>query len=390
MQQVLHDALYATGGEIQAMVQQVGADGVAEADLRSALRRAMQMELGTGRVRPEVSFGLAGWSGRVGAADLAVEKDGRYEALVELKWARRGSLYDVLWDVLKMASAKALSDVEAAYVVVAAPESLWTKPDGAGELFRDRTWPTAGLLLTTLKQEWGWLLAETKARPLELPQQITTQLVGEVPIHVASGLDWRLRAIAVEPRPGLPLTLNDGLPGVEEGEPPSPDEEAQMLRDAAQADRERQDGLRMTREDFHPTELELTLEAGMANYSARLSWADHRLVYEASHGPPGHEHGSVRIEARPNDEQWLAFWQTLDEAGAWTWRDIYLPTGTDGLGWSLTVQRGARSVSSGGMSAYPPDGLDDPSGPFQECMRAFNALVGHPIWKLTDELADPY
>jgi hypothetical protein len=196
--EALARSLLGAAGELQAAIAEIGATAVTESDMRSAMRRALQMQLGP-RIDPEAKCALPYWP-RVGAADLAVRPDDPDERrrVLELKWCRTDKLYESLWDVLKVASARQLPEVGGAYVVVAAPESRWGASPVAAELFdRDHSVAVADVL-TRLKREWTWLLAGvTSARPVRLPEIIAVTPIADAPIHVAEGEDWSIRAIRV-------------------------------------------------------------------------------------------------------------------------------------------------------------------------------------------------
>jgi hypothetical protein len=66
-------ATFIAAGELQADVNEVGPEHVAESDLRRAMRRGLQMRLGP-VVVPEGgrSFKVEAWPGRLGKPDLAV------------------------------------------------------------------------------------------------------------------------------------------------------------------------------------------------------------------------------------------------------------------------------------------------------------------------------
>jgi hypothetical protein len=127
-------ALFGAAGELQVAAHEVGVMRVAEADLRAAVRRSLQLLLGA-RVDPEARLKLVHWPGRLGAADIGVRespRSSRYTALAECKWCREDKLYEALWDLLKLALASRELELESAYLIVAAPRSMWEKPARSG------------------------------------------------------------------------------------------------------------------------------------------------------------------------------------------------------------------------------------------------------------------
>ena len=193
-------AVYAAAGELQCEVAEVGALHVSEADVRRAVRRGLQMQLGTG-VQPEVPVPkTAGWSGRLGAFDVGVLADDVLAAAVEVKWCRRpDNIAEALWDVLKLLSHTLDGDQPLrAYLVYGAPASLWGTPgDRPVKLFESRDHAVVELLSDHAKY-WNWLLTGNRtARPRELRSEFSTRLVGSAQILTADGADWELRCVRV-------------------------------------------------------------------------------------------------------------------------------------------------------------------------------------------------
>jgi hypothetical protein len=134
MDESFRKALFGAAGELQVAAHEVGVMRVAEADLRAAVRRSLQLLLGA-RVDPEARLKLVHWPGRLGAADIGVRespRSSRYTALAECKWCREDKLYEALWDLLKLALASRELELESAYLIVAAPRSMWEKPARSG------------------------------------------------------------------------------------------------------------------------------------------------------------------------------------------------------------------------------------------------------------------
>jgi hypothetical protein len=207
-------ALFGAAGELQVAAHEVGVMRVAEADLRAAVRRSLQLLLGA-RVDPEARLKLVHWPGRLGAADIGVRespKSSRYTALAECKWCREDKLYEALWDLLKLALASRELELESAYLIVAAPRSIWEKPARCADLFdgiRDGT----GALVRRHAREWAYLLQGNKtARPRRVPDIVASRPLGEVAIQTADADDWLLRGATVEPASDGWLKFEDGWP----------------------------------------------------------------------------------------------------------------------------------------------------------------------------------
>ena len=89
----------------------------------------------------------------------------------------------------------------------------------------------------------------------------------------------------------------------------------------------------------------------------------------------------------PTKEAWEKFWKALDELKVWEWEKRYDNRNVrDGLVWSLKIQHGDRSVSSGGTNGYPGSDLHEMAGPmpsqrFKEYQEAVEALISRPLWK---------
>jgi hypothetical protein len=234
----LRKALHEAAGELQVSANQSGTGQVAEAELKAALRRALRAHVRYDVVC-ERRLPLPDWSGTVLGADVAVTGDDEVVvAAIELKWARRADLYDVVWDFLKLASARRSQSAESAFLAVAAADSCWQK-GGCSALFEARDWDIRQLLTVELADQWGWVMKDTRARPRRLPATVSTTAVASVPIHLADEEDWALRAVMVEPSGEATFALEDGQPLFEEGEPPTDEDVAAAERRALQERRAR-------------------------------------------------------------------------------------------------------------------------------------------------------
>lgn len=231
MEELFSGALFAAAGELQVLAFEVGIDRTYEADLRAALRRAVQMGAGALdvglRVEPEVDTQLADWPG-VGKADLGVRgaADDGYRALAELKWCRDdGQIEECLWDLAKMALARRVAGADTALLAVGGPARLWEPGRRCAELFGAGSWDTRDLLAARYESSWRYCLKGSRARPTRLPARIDTNPLNAVPIHLP-GADWLLQLLAVDAPGGEWLTMDpDGWPA-KPAETPDPAAEA--------------------------------------------------------------------------------------------------------------------------------------------------------------------
>src|SRR4051812_49427702 len=94
-------ASFGAAGEVQMEAHEVGVLHVAEADLRRAFRRALQLQLGP-VVLPEAAsrFKLSDWPGGLRGPDVVVRhpEDSADRAYAEMKWCRENTMFEVLWD----------------------------------------------------------------------------------------------------------------------------------------------------------------------------------------------------------------------------------------------------------------------------------------------------
>jgi hypothetical protein len=112
-----------------------------------------------------------------------------------------------------------------------------------------------------------------------------------------------------------------------------------------------------------------------------LWWDGRQLVYESFIS--GYEERRQTFIA-PSDAQWTKFWRTMDAIDIWSWRERYAPGARfeptaqirDGTHWSLSLQRGARSVESAGDSAGPGATDLDESAQFAAFAKAVSRLTG--------------
>jgi len=201
-------ALLAAAGELQATMASVpawasvaGQLGVRESDLQRAVCRALQAQLGSvasveGPLPTDVKDH---WSGRLGRIDVVARPAGSTEVYFETKLCGVDKLYEVIWDLLKLALLTALPEAAAGYLVYAAPEAGWTpKEDRPTEIFEGDVFDVAELLRDHYPNPWRWCLGgTTTTRPIRLPAQVRTERVGSATIG-ASGGDWEVRYVRVQ------------------------------------------------------------------------------------------------------------------------------------------------------------------------------------------------
>jgi hypothetical protein len=197
MDRVCQSALYGAAGDLQVLAFEVGTAATYEPDMRSALRRALQVSLGLhpvdgaagARVKPEMKAELDDFPS-VGAFDLAIESQGGggpYLAVFELKWCRGpNDVWMCLWDVAKTGLAAATGRANAGYVIAGAPVEEWERRPLVAPLFDGVEFRPARVN-EEYEKPWAFLLTGAKkARPRRLPSKITTQPLGAVRVQARS------------------------------------------------------------------------------------------------------------------------------------------------------------------------------------------------------------
>ena len=79
-----------------------------------------------------------------------------------------------------------------------------------------------------------------------------------------------------------------------------------------------------------------------------------------------------RKKITPSPEDWLRFWEELEEAGVWSWEESYQSRAPicDGASWGVEIKKpGRRKIDSGGSNEYPDEG-------FGEFLGAVSGLLG--------------
>ncbi len=196
-------ALHAAAGELQAEVAEVGADQVWEADLRRALRRGLQFQLGPCVSTEHALARVGAWHGRLGGVDVAVLRDGLVEAAIEVKWCRKADkLAEAVWDALKLVpfTIDSANPLRAAYLVYAAPLSTWSLADRLPvELFENAEHDVTELVTRYAAYWKQWLpKGPNSPRLEEVRSTFRTTPIVTVPISLADGKHWDLRSVRVQ------------------------------------------------------------------------------------------------------------------------------------------------------------------------------------------------
>jgi hypothetical protein len=160
-------------------------------------------------------FKLDDWPGRLLGPDVVIRHPDAtaHRAFAEIKWCRENTMFEVMWDLLKLSLAVSLERVEGSYLVVGAPGQAWPQDAWAcAALLSDGEWSTRGLF-DRYQDPWKWLLGGNKtARPRRLPDTVATTLLAQIPIHMAAKEDWELRVAKVEDRHKGWIRFTDGWP----------------------------------------------------------------------------------------------------------------------------------------------------------------------------------
>jgi hypothetical protein len=107
----------------------------------------------------------------------------------------RGTLFNCVWDVAKMARAVQLQRTPQAFLVAAAPSSDWAGAPGS-EYFTTTLCTTWSDLLERHRKAWDFWRKDVKTHPLVLPRIIRTTAVTHVPFALGD-TKWELRCADV-------------------------------------------------------------------------------------------------------------------------------------------------------------------------------------------------
>lgn len=158
-------------------------------------------------------FDIPGWSGDLRGIDLYIrDSAGQLRVGCELKV---DDVQWTLWDVFKLVNTFSLPSVDAAFLVVAAPEHTWAS-DRPYVAFFDML-PGAALRWSTRDtierwpSAWIELLAGGPARPVTIPAEIEIEAIARASVAAYPG--YELRTIAVRPVPDSgAVALDNGWP----------------------------------------------------------------------------------------------------------------------------------------------------------------------------------
>jgi hypothetical protein len=196
-EQVLSVELPSVGGHMGAL---------RERHLSSAVRRELGQHLNIPIVSTVIP--VAGWPllGRSATDFVAISPPASrsFAHVGELKWCSPGTdkLYEVIWDLFKMALMSRRADVLTAHLITGAPACMW--PNAlCGDVFSGGTYSPDELCRRRFSRgsrrtAWDDLLAGGSDRhPDRVPGQMTTVPTGE-PVELRGpGGVWELRAVRV-------------------------------------------------------------------------------------------------------------------------------------------------------------------------------------------------
>jgi hypothetical protein len=97
--------------------------------------------------------------------------------------------------------------------------------------------------------------------------------------------------------------------------------------------------------EYKPEKLSFHI-GGHSGTSYSVEWEKKGLIYQADY---------EEDILRPSQEEWIKFWQEIDELNVWDWEEKYLPEEKimDGTSWSINLKYREKSVESSGSNAYP-------------------------------------
>jgi hypothetical protein len=206
MRELVVEALRVTVEGLAAALGHRDATHPLEEDLRGGLAAALGRSKAA--VFTEAKLRLPGWTPNLGGFDVvAVGSDGSV-VLIETKW---GSVWQALWDVLKLASAQQHPRVTAAYAVYAASTNEWAKQAGA-EFFGD--WDRRGFTTAeVLDDNAGDWNANLKGSPTVWPNEVPGAVdLDAVAVESVTLLErpYEIRAVSVGTSPAPVVRLDRG------------------------------------------------------------------------------------------------------------------------------------------------------------------------------------
>lgn len=183
---VIRDAVRATAVQIDALNDSGnGNTPFVEKDLKLVFKEGLASRVATASAdlwveKTEYRARFEEWPG-VGGVDVAIVGPEGPAAYIELKWGR-GTLYNCVWDVAKMALASAKASSCAAFLVAGSPNSGWTEREAGSEFFATREWSTWDDILTAHRKLWNLWARAVNTRPTSLPKTFRTTNVIVVPL----------------------------------------------------------------------------------------------------------------------------------------------------------------------------------------------------------------
>jgi hypothetical protein len=205
MDDALRRALVGTAATLQLLAYESGIEQLREFDLKSALRRCLQLQFHE-RVVAELTGSAPAGFGGVSTVDLIVPnpRSQMWRAALELKWwSSPGKVRESLWDAYKVAALYRASRTDAAYLVAAGPASLWSQPLAA--LYTK----TAAWSTQQMRSDHPAAFKELIDKgPDQLPAGINTLPIGDAEIVLDDGDPWLLRATRITTGSGAAYAVN--------------------------------------------------------------------------------------------------------------------------------------------------------------------------------------
>jgi hypothetical protein len=203
MHDLLIEALSATVEQVPAVIAARSASHPREDDLRTTL--ALNLARTEAAVFTEAKLKLPGWTPNLGGSDILVVGTDGGIVLAETKW---GSVWQSLWDILKLASGHQHPRVSACYAVYAATPKEWATQACAQyfEPDQDASWDTNWLLE---EHADGWkenLAGSPNVHVTEIPRALGVKTVFARAIDCL-GMPYEVRAVSVSALDELRIAL---------------------------------------------------------------------------------------------------------------------------------------------------------------------------------------
>lgn len=203
MHDLLVEALSATVEQVPAVLAARSASHPREEDLRTTL--ALNLARSKAAVFTEAKLKLPGWTLNLGGSDILVVGTDGGIVLAETKW---GSVWQCLWDILKLASGYQHPRVSACYAVYAATPKEWATQACAQyfEPDQDASWDT-NWLLEEHADDWKANLAGSpNVHVTEVPRVLGVKTLFGRPVDCL-GRRYEVRAVSVSALDELRITL---------------------------------------------------------------------------------------------------------------------------------------------------------------------------------------